>query len=200
MPMISHGRISGAPTSPPTAARPRNRNRVSPNAASVPSTRHTGATIARDDDGVHQRLAEQLVAEGVAVPMERDALQREREDVRVVEAEQDEDHERPEQQRGTRRPRKTRHAHVAPAARARTLAGRRDRESPAATARSATPVATVLRPLARLHLGPRGDPRVAVRGRARGDRVLQVERRVERGLLDQLRRARGPAPSAFATW
>ena len=46
MPMISHGRINGAPTSPPTADRPWNRNRVSPNAASVPSTRHTGATIA----------------------------------------------------------------------------------------------------------------------------------------------------------
>ena len=45
IPTISHGRTSGAPTSAPTAPRPRNRNRVSPNAANVPRTRHNGATM-----------------------------------------------------------------------------------------------------------------------------------------------------------
>ena len=43
--MISHGKINGAPTSPLTAGRARNRNRVRPKAVSVPRTRQIGATM-----------------------------------------------------------------------------------------------------------------------------------------------------------
>ena len=97
IPMMSHGSTSGAPTKPPIAPRPVKRNRVRPNAAKVPSTRQSG----RDHQGHHERVGDRLPQRGVGqrigVPVQGEALERERQHARVVEREQHQDQKRAEQ-------------------------------------------------------------------------------------------------------
>ncbi len=65
-PMISHGTTSTEPWSPATTPRPGKRSRVSPQAASVPSTSETTVTIDATSSELSDRIARLAVVPGPA--------------------------------------------------------------------------------------------------------------------------------------
>src|SRR5919197_4125480 len=176
MPITSHGRIKGAPTRPPITARPANRKRVRPNAASVPSTKQRGATTnatmnelrsaCRRSGSPHASTNQWIVNPSRGNASTFESLKENSNKIRSG----------PNSAKKTTARNATHPATLAcVCARARTTAG-------AATPNPAGCTACAI--LGGLHLGPRGNPGRTVLRRARRDRVLQVERRVQRRPLD----------------